>query len=338
MFDRGEDDGAVFDDRFLELHEHGNPATAGPVSVLHNISLDIRPGEVVGVVGESGSGKSVTALQIARLLPDGQVIIDSGSIKLAGEDILSASSREMNNLRGSVIGFVFQEPMTALNPTMTVGNHLALAFRRHTGCSRTEARRRAIEALDEVQINNADVVADQFPFELSGGMLQRVVIALAMSGRPALLIADEPTTALDVTVQAEILTLIRKLASEHGTSVLFVSHDLAVVSELCQRVFVFYGGEMIEHGSAAEILHRPRHPYTKALLAALPRVAGDKGLHSIPGEPPDPHQPPTGCIFLSRCPVSFARCMAKPPQFEVQEGHSVACWLSEQEANGPTDL
>lgn len=312
-------------------------SATGPISVLHNISMDIQPGEIVGVVGESGSGKSVTALQIARLLPEDQVIIDSGSIVLAGHNILSASTHEMNNLRGSVIGFVFQEPMTALSPTMTIGNHLALALRRHAGCTRKEAWRRAVEALDEVQIHNADVVAHQFPFELSGGMLQRVVIALAMCGRPALLIADEPTTALDVTVQAEILTLIRQLASEHGTSVLFVSHDLAVVSELCQRVFVFYGGEMVEQGSTAEILHRPRHPYTQALLGALPRVTGDTVLHPIPGEPPDPHQPPTGCVFQSRCPVSFARCMTKPPQFQLQDGHSVACWLSEKEASGATD-
>lgn len=302
----------------------------GPVSVLHNISIDIRPGEIVGVVGESGSGKSVTALQIARLLPDDQVIIDSGSIQVAGRDILSASPRELNDLRGRVIGFVFQEPMTALSPTMTVGNHLALAFKRHLGCSRKQARQRAVEALEEVQIHNPEVVANQFPFELSGGMLQRVVIALAMSARPALLIADEPTTALDVTVQAEILTLIRNLASEHGTSVLFVSHDLAVISELCQRVFVFYGGEMIEHGSTDEILRRPRHPYTKMLLGALPRVAGDKELHPIPGEPPDPRHRPTGCVFLDRCPVSFARCVTKPSQFIVEDGHTVTCWLSEQ--------
>lgn len=313
-------------------------SAAGPVSVLHNISIDIRPGEIVGVVGESGSGKSVTALQIARLLPEDQVIIDSGSIELAGRDILSISSQEMNNLRGRVIGFVFQEPMTALSPTMTVGNHLVLAFRRHTGCSRKEARRRAVEALDEVQIDNADLVVDKFPFELSGGMLQRVVIALAMSARPTLLIADEPTTALDVTVQAEILTLIRTMASEHGTAVLFVSHDLAVVSELCQRIFVFYGGEMIERGSTAEILHLPRHPYSRALLAALPQVAGEMDLRPIPGEPPDPRQPVTGCVFQLRCPTRFARCTTKPPQFAVQDGHSVACWLSEHDANGLIDV
>jgi oligopeptide/dipeptide ABC transporter ATP-binding protein len=312
-------------------------SAAGPVSVLRNISIDVLPGEIVGVVGESGSGKSLTALQIARLLPDDQVIIDSGSIQFAGHDILLASSREMNDLRGQVIGFVFQEPMSALSPTLTIGKHLALVFKRHLHCSRNEAHRRAVEALDEVQIHNPEIVADQYPFELSGGMLQRVVIALAMSCHPALLIADEPTTALDVTVQAEILTLIRNLAIEHRTSVLFISHDLAVVSELCQRVFVFYGGEMIEHGSTSQILHLPQHPYTKALLGALPQVAGDKELHPIPGEPPDPRDRPTGCVFLDRCPVSFARCVTKPSHFLVENGHTAACWLSEPGAGGLPD-
>ena len=299
----------------------------GLTPVLHGVSLSIRPAQIVGLVGESGSGKSVTALQVARLLPEDAVVVESGDITVAGTSTLTATQRQMNALRGAQIGFIFQEPMTALSPTMTVGTQLGLAIKRHHGGRRREVRARAIEALAEVRIKNPEAVVDQFPFELSGGMRQRVVIALAMVANPALLIADEPTTALDVTVQSEILTLIRTLAADHATAVLFVSHDLAVVSELCQRVFVLYGGHVVEHGTTRQILDAPAHPYTRALLAALPRVDSDGPLRPIAGETPDARHAPTGCVFAPRCPQRLPVCSTQPDTVEVHPEHTVACWL-----------
>jgi len=303
----------------------------GRVPVLRNVSIDIEPGEIVGLVGESGSGKSVMSLQVARLLPEDSVVVESGDVTVNGISTRSATLRQMTKLRGSQIGFIFQEPMTALSPTMTVGKQLALAIRRHRGGSRRGVREQAIAALDEVRIKNPDIVVDQYPFELSGGMRQRVVIALAMVGDPSLLIADEPTTALDVTVQDEILKLIRQLALDHGMSVLFVSHDLAVVSNLCRRVFVLYAGEVIERGTTRQIIDAPAHPYTRALVAALPRLDAAGDLSPIPGEPPDPRNVVEGCIFAPRCPQRFDPCDLKPPTMDLQRGHHAACWLYARE-------
>jgi peptide/nickel transport system ATP-binding protein len=303
----------------------------GRVPVLRNVSIDIEPGEIVGLVGESGSGKSVMSLQVARLLPEDSAVVESGDVTVNGVSTRSATPRQMTKLRGSQIGFIFQEPMTALSPTMTVGKQLALAIRRHRGGSRRGVREQAIAALDEVRIKNPDIVVDQYPFELSGGMRQRVVIALAMVGNPSLLIADEPTTALDVTVQDEILKLIRQLAQDHGMSVLFVSHDLAVVSNLCQRVFVLYAGEVIERGTTRQIIDAPAHPYTRALVAALPRLDAAADLSPIPGEPPDPRNVTEGCIFAPRCPQRFDPCDAKPPTMDLRGGHHAACWLHARE-------
>lgn len=322
--DRRDAKALVIDDLSLGFRSH-----RGLDPVLHHVSLDIDRGEIVGLVGESGSGKSVTSLQVARLLPEESAVVSGGDIRVGGISTLAASARAMNRIRGRHIGFVFQEPMSALNPTMTIGRQLALVIRRHVTRDRHAVRQRVLDALDEVRLPRPEVVARQYPFELSGGMRQRVVIALAMIARPMLLIADEPTTALDVTVQAEILTLIRNVTAEHGTAVLFISHDLAVISELAHRVFVMYEGEVVEQGPTRAVIDDARHPYTRALIAAIPSIEKSGGaLDPVPGEPAAHRTTAPGCVFERRCPLRFARCSKKPDRFEVAPGHVVACWLA----------
>ncbi len=297
-------------------------------NVLKKISFTIDPGEIVGLVGESGSGKSVTALAVAGLLPAETTVFESGTILFRENDILRMSGKQMDSLRGTQIGFVFQEPMTALNPTMAIGDQLYHVIRKHHRCSRKEATENVLKSLEEVLIPNPKLVARQFPFELSGGMRQRVVIALAMSANPALLIADEPTTALDVTVQAEILLLIEKLAKTYNTAVLFITHDLGVVARICQRVVVLYAGEVMEAGSVRDVLTSPRHPYTQALLRALPDIArpGEE-LQSIEGELPDLRHRSTGCVFAPRCPIRQPICENRPQLDDVGGNHLVSCWF-----------
>lgn len=304
-------------------------------NVLNHVSFAIAQGEILGLVGESGSGKSVTALAIAKLLPKETAVFDSGTIRFLGANVLQLSEKQMTGLRGSKIGFVFQEPMTALNPTMTIGKQLFHVIRRHQHCTRAEAQQKALAALAEVLIPRPELVARQYPFELSGGMRQRVVIALAMSANPALLIADEPTTALDVTVQAEILHLIQTLARKHNTAVLLITHDLGVVARTCQRVVVLYAGEVVETGSVKDVLKDPSHPYAKALLQALPDIASPgAGLQSIDGELPDLRHRPAGCIFAPRCAFRHDKCAERPPLLSADGGrpaadtqHQAACWL-----------
>jgi len=298
------------------------------INVLNQVGFEIQPGEILGLVGESGSGKSVTALAVARLLPPATTVFDTGVIRFLGTNLLEVSEKEMTRLRGAKIGFVFQEPMTALNPTMTIGKQLYYVIRRHSTCSRQEAKQKVLEALEEVLIPRPQLVARQYPFELSGGMRQRVVLALAMSANPALLIADEPTTALDVTVQAEILRLIQDLAHKHQTAVLLITHDLGVVATTCQRVVVLYAGEVVETGPVQEVLFHSSHPYTKALLQALPDIARPgAGLQSIDGELPDLRDRPEGCIFAPRCPVRQPQCDKRPQLVLAGEHHHAACWL-----------
>jgi peptide/nickel transport system ATP-binding protein len=305
---------------------------SGDVQILNHISLEINAGEIVGLVGESGSGKSVTALALSKLLPIDITRFTSGSIEVQGLDVLQSDESEIAKIRGNSIGFVFQEPMTALNPTMKIGNQLFHVIRRHSKVDKERARVRVQEILKEVMISNPEIVAEQYPFQLSGGMRQRVVIAMAMSANPALLIADEPTTALDVTVQAEILSLITKLARTHNTAVLLISHDLAVIASTCSRVAVLYAGEVVETGAVEVVLQNPAHPYTQALIRSLPDIASrDSQLETIPGEFPDLRSRPAGCIYAPRCSKRVSACDARPTLKSLESIvgiHQVACWES----------
>jgi oligopeptide/dipeptide ABC transporter ATP-binding protein len=315
----------------LEIHNlsvefHG---IRGKTQALKHVSFSVAKGKILGIVGESGSGKSVTALSILGLL-DKNAVVTSGEINYAGRNLLTLSKKEWTTIRGKQIGMVFQEPMTALHPTMKVGRQLAEVIKRHRGVSKKEARQLAEKALEEVHIHDPESVARKYPFELSGGMRQRVVIALAMAAPPDLLIADEPTTALDVTTQHEILKLMKELSEKRGTSILFITHDLGVVAELCHRVVVMYAGEVIETGKTADVLRSPTHPYTQALLHALPDLADpDEPLKAIPGEVPDLRARPAGCVFAPRCHMRMDICQNQHPALEkVAEDHFTACWLA----------
>lgn len=312
----------------LSVEFHG---MRGTVEALKKVNFSLRKGEILGIVGESGSGKSVTALTVLGLL-EKNAKITSGEILYAGQNLLSLDKKAKQKVRGKQIGMVFQEPMTALHPTMKVGKQLAEVIKRHRGVSKKEAYQLAVKAFEEVHIHNPELVATKYPFELSGGMRQRVVIAMAMAAPPDLLIADEPTTALDVTIQHEILKLMKELSEKRGTSILLITHDLGVVSELCQRVVVMYAGEVIETGYTGDVLQSPQHPYTQALLHALPDLA-DPGepLLAIPGEVPDLRHRPIGCTFASRCDRVTTICRERKPELAIiRDGHQVACWEGER--------
>lgn len=300
----------------------------GPLKVLDHVNLSVDRGEIVGIVGESGSGKSVTALSILGLL-DKNAKIASGSITYMNRNLLTLTKKEKQNYRGEKIGMVFQEPMTALHPTMKIGKQLAAVIRRHRHVKKAEAKQLAIQALDDVRINNPKEVAKKYPFQLSGGMRQRVVIALAMAGPPELLLADEPTTALDVTIQYEILNLLKILNKEKSVSVIFITHDLGVVSQLCHRTFVMYAGQIVESGRTRDLMDHPQHPYTKALLEALPDLKHpDEPLKAIGGEVIDLRRRPEGCAFAPRCPYKMAICQVRSPDpVKMEEDHVVSCWL-----------
>lgn len=300
----------------------------GTTEALKNINLAVAQGEIVGIVGESGSGKSITSMAILGLL-EKNAIIPQGEIIYEGRDLLKLDNKQLQQLRGKEIGMVFQEPMTALQPTMKIGKQLFHVMKKHRGLSNEETKKAVLQALKDVHIDNPELVANKYPFELSGGMRQRIVIALAMAAPPNLLIADEPTTALDVTIQYEIINLIKELNEKRGTSVLFISHDLGVISNVCERILVMYAGEVVESGKTEEVLTRPRHPYTKSLLRALPDAAApDEPLQAIDGEPPNLLQRPNGCAFSNRCNVAIDKCRSEHPQLvESSEGHHVSCWL-----------
>lgn len=297
----------------------------GRVDVVSDVSFEVKSGEIVGLVGESGSGKSVTCMSLLRLLPERTARVSSRVARLAGHDLNDVSQRQLEDLRGSDVGFVFQDPMSSLNPAFTVGQQIAEAVRRHRGSGRREARAVALEMLGRVGIPDPRRRLDAYPHEMSGGMCQRVMIAMALSCSPKLLIADEPTTALDVTVQAQIIELLRELREHTTMSVLLVTHDLGLVAELCDRVVVMYAGQVIEHGSVEEIFHRSEHPYTSALVQAAPRLGASR-LASIPGSVPLAGQFPAGCRFAPRCPLADDRCRAEQVAFETTSfTHGVRC-------------
>ncbi len=301
---------------------------SGSVSVVSDVGFTLRAGRTLGLVGESGCGKSVTAQTLMRLLPTPPALIDAGRILFAGEDLVAASERRLRALRGDRLAMVFQEPMTSLNPTFTVGSQISEALILHRGLSWPEARETAIAGLREVGIGSPEARFDQYPHQLSGGLRQRVMIAMALACRPALLIADEPTTALDVTVQAQILELLGRLQRELGLSILLITHDLGVVAELCDDIAVMYAGRIVEKGPADDVLGRPRHPYTAGLLASTPRRA-PRGvpLPTILGTVPPPEARGIGCSFAGRCPRVIDRCRDERPRLaEIAPGRSVECW------------
>ena len=303
---------------------------AGEVKAVDGISYSLGYNEVMGVVGESGSGKSVEAYSIMGLLQKpGKVI--GGSINFEGEDLLSYTPEQMRQFRGNKASMIFQNPMTCLNPVYTIGNQLTEALTCHdNGISKQEARARAIEMLELVGINNAEKRMDQYPHEFSGGMRQRAMIAMALICRPKLLIADEPTTALDVTIQAQILELMKDLQKKENTSIIFITHNLGVVAEICDRVSVMYAGKIVEQGMVNDIFYNPQHPYTRGLLASMPRLDDDSRERLIPieGTPIDLLNPPKGCNFAPRCKDCRKICLReKPPYADFGDGHISACWL-----------
>jgi oligopeptide/dipeptide ABC transporter ATP-binding protein len=290
------------------------PAEDGRVHVVDRVALEIAPGETLALVGESGCGKSITALAVMRLVPKPGRIQPESRIRFGGRDLISLSVPEMRALRGSRIGMIFQEPMTSLNPVTTVGAQVEEAIRLHAKASAAEARRRTVEMLHMVGIPDPASRADAYPHQLSGGLKQRVMIAMAMAMRPRLLICDEPTTALDATIRAQILELIRSLAATTGTAVLLITHDLGVVNAIADRVAVMYAGQIVEEGTREELLGRPRHPYTQGLLRSIPRPEARGGrLEEIKGAVPRPGQWPAGCRFHTRCPLAFDRCRSEVP-------------------------
>ncbi|MEO1527325.1 MAG: ABC transporter ATP-binding protein [Planctomycetota bacterium] len=305
------------------------------VRAVRGVSFDVHRGETVGLVGESGSGKSVTNLALMGLVPKPPGSIDGGRVVYDGRDLLTLKERQMQSLRGRKIAMIFQDPMTALNPLMTVGQQLTEITRLHLGYGRREANRHAAEMLEMVGISGASKRLRDYPHQFSGGMRQRVMIAMALSCEPDLLIADEPTTALDVTIQAQILDLLRDLQKRRGTSIIMITHDLGVVAEVCHRVLVMYAGQVVEKANVGDLFLAPKHPYTQGLLRSLPRIDHVlQSLEAIPGQPPDLGSIPAGCAFRERCHCPEPRCEADEPVLaEIGAQRRVACWAAEASVN-----
>ena len=311
----------------------------GTVYAVNGVSFDLRAGELLGVVGESGCGKSVTMMSLVKLIPMPPAKIVKGSAVFDNKDLIQMDLEELQGIRGGQIGFIFQDPMTSLNPVLTVGYQLTEALRLHKGMSKRAARARAVEILELVGIPLAKKRLNDFPHQFSGGMRQRVMIAIALSCEPKVLIADEPTTALDVTIQAQILDLVKRLRQELGMAIIWVTHDLGVVASLADRVMVMYSGFIVERADVKQLYGNPKHPYTIALLQTLPELEGERAerLESIEGQPPDQLRAPTSCPFAPRCSYAYDRCSQENPLLQnVSSQHEVACWWDVQE-NRPRD-
>ncbi|AOZ91688.1 ABC transporter ATP-binding protein [Paenibacillus crassostreae] len=311
-------------DLHVSFHVNG-----GEVQAVRGMNFEIGKGETVAIVGESGSGKSVTAQTIMRLIPSPPSRIKNGEIIFQGQNLLNKTNKQMEAIRGKDIGMIFQDPMSSLNPTIRVGKQITEVMMKHQNMSASEAKKEAIDMLKLVGIKNAEARFSQYPHEFSGGMRQRVMIAIALACRPALLIADEPTTALDVTIQAQILDVMKEMQQRLGTSIILITHDLGVVAGMCDRVIVMYAGEVVETGTVMEIFKNPQHPYTKGLLRSMPRLDQKKGEPLIPiiGTPPDLIKPPLGCSFCARCDEAMKVCETMSPESTVfSETHFARCW------------
>ncbi|QSZ26923.1 ABC transporter ATP-binding protein [Aceticella autotrophica] len=310
--------------------EYSFDTYAGEVKAVRNVSFDVLKGDALAIVGESGCGKSVTMQAVLRLNPEPPGRFKAGRIIFDGKDISKYTEKQMQSIRGSEIGMIFQDPMTSLNPTMSIGKQIAEVIIKHQKLSRSKAIEKAKDMLDIVGIPNADKRINQYPHEFSGGMRQRAMIAIALACKPKLLIADEPTTALDVTIQAQILDLMKDLQREFNTSIIIITHDLGVVADIADRIIVMYAGKIIERGTAYEIFKNPQHPYTWGLLKSVPRLDAENKERLVPiiGTPPDLFAPPPGCPFAARCNYAMKICLEAPPEeTEVSDTHKTSCWL-----------
>ncbi|MEK6456114.1 ABC transporter ATP-binding protein [Caldifermentibacillus hisashii] len=306
----------------------------GEVQAVRGVSFDLNEGETLAIVGESGSGKSVTSSTLMGLLPKPAGVIKSGQILFQGEDLVKKSEKEMQKIRGKEISMVFQDPLSSLNPTMKIGNQIIEGLVKHQGMGRAEAKKKAIELLEQVGIPHPEIRVNQYPHQFSGGMRQRVVIAIALACNPKILIADEPTTALDVTIQAQILELMKEIQRDTKTSIIFITHDLGVVANVADRVAVMYAGKIVEIGTVDDVFYNPKHPYTWGLLGSMPTLdADDEELYTIPGTPPDMLNPPKGDAFAPRNEFALEiDAVMEPPMFKVSDTHYAATWLLHKNA------
>ncbi|PIJ63692.1 peptide ABC transporter ATP-binding protein [Mesotoga sp. HF07.pep.5.2.highcov] len=305
----------------------------GKITPVDGVSFGLSKGETLGIVGESGCGKTITAFSIIRLLPKNAFLGYKTKISFRGRDISTLSKQELQKIRGKSISMVFQEPMTSLNPLYTIGWQISEVYRLHEGLDEDDAMKRSIEMLRLVGIPEPQKRVKEFPHQLSGGMRQRVMIAMALACSPELLIADEPTTALDVTIQAQVLELMNELKSKFDTATIIITHDLGVIAEMCDRVVVMYAGQIVESGGVFDIFDKPVHPYTKGLISSIPKIdvakKDQKKLNVINGYVPHPSNFPEGCRFRPRCPIAFEKCLQQPPVVQIERQHSVRCWLFE---------